>query len=269
MVNGSIHIEFKMQISDGYAYGGSGLDGDKLYSVVIDPNGTVTSAASSITGTTSAETLVGTGLQETITGGGGADRIFAGDGDDLVILNASNITSFASANTMLVDAGAGVNVLKFADTGTLDLTNATVAAKVKNFSVIDMTGTGNNTLKLNLAAVSTLSGTTDNSSTVNVNEGKMLVVNGNSGDALQIVGLAIQHSQQQRHCTDWRRCCRYSSECLGRRCDRCRHRCCQRHCHHGRGHHQGHAVVQHQWRHQLDSSDQCVRQQRFLIGFRQ
>jgi VCBS repeat-containing protein len=151
------------------------------------------------TGTANADNLVGTDGGDTISGAGAADVILAGGGDDKVILNTTNVTSFAAANTMLVDGGSGVNFLQIANTAagtgtTLDLTNATVLGKLRGFSSIDISGptttATNNTLTLDWNAAATLSGAADNAATTGANESKMLVVSGNAGDTLKLVNLA-------------------------------------------------------------------------------
>ena len=149
---------------------------------VFSPTGVPISASSA------ANTLVGSDGNEVLQGLGGADVIQAGGGDDTVILNGDNIDQLAvSGNGMLIDGGTGVNTLKLDASGkTLDLTLATVAGKVGNFSSIDLTGTGANTLKLDATAVAQLSSLADSAGTP-ANEGKMVVVNGND-DSLQLVG---------------------------------------------------------------------------------
>ncbi|WP_233260963.1 S-layer family protein [Limnohabitans sp. WS1] len=142
------------------------------------------------------DTFTGGDGTDVITANGGADVIYAGAGNDTVIVNADNITQLATAANMVLDGGTGINTLKVDGTGsTLDLTNATIAAKVSNFSVIDLTGTGNNTLKLNAAVAKFLSGASDNALTA-VNEAKLLVVNGNSGDAVQLLDPQVGGTSQ-------------------------------------------------------------------------
>ena len=68
--------------------------------------------------------------------------------------------------------------------------DATTFGHLRNVSSIDLTGTGNNTLKLDSKAVIALSGATDNAATVDADESKMLVVNGNAGDALNLADLS-------------------------------------------------------------------------------
>lgn len=164
------------------------------YQTIFGPTGAVVA-----TGTAAADTLTGNDKADTITGAGGADIIYAGSGDDKVILNTDNVTQLANvaAATMVVDGGTGVNTLQItnsaAGTGaTLDLTSATVAAKLKGFSSIDITGPAAtaNKLKLDYKAISTLSGTTDNAATTAANESKMLVVSGDAGDTVELVDKA-------------------------------------------------------------------------------
>jgi hypothetical protein len=63
-----------------------------------------------------------------------------------------------------------------------------VLSRVKSFSSIDLTGTINNTIKLNWAAVAILSDAFD-AVTPGVDAARMLVVSGNTGDAMQLVNL--------------------------------------------------------------------------------
>lgn len=146
----------------------------------------------SFIGTSSADNApFGTDGNDTFTANGGADRIFAGAGNDTVVINADNITQLSASNTMLLDGGTGINTLRIdtnaASTNTLDLTNTTVGNKVRGFNTIDLTGNGNNTLKLDYAAVVRTSTVVDDGKTL-ADESRMMVVNGNSGDALQLVG---------------------------------------------------------------------------------
>jgi hypothetical protein len=74
----------------------------------------------------------------------------------------------------------GVNV-------SMDLTNTTVAGKLDNFSVLDMSVGNGNTVKLSLQQVLDLpSGVLDNSDTLDVDESKMLVVHGTGLNTLQL-----------------------------------------------------------------------------------
>jgi Ca2+-binding RTX toxin-like protein len=136
-------------------------------------------------GTSGDNVMTGTTGNDVMVGNGGVDQISAGAGNDKVVLNASNVTSLSAVNTGIVNGGAGVNTLKLTGAGVmLDLTLATVQSKVDNFSVIDITGTANNTLKLSMSNLQTLSGAVDNVNTASTDESQMLVVHGDSGDAV-------------------------------------------------------------------------------------
>jgi VCBS repeat-containing protein len=144
-----------------------------------------TTATAGFDGTTGVNVMTGTTGKDVMVGNGGADQISAGDGNDKVVLNASNVSALSAVNTAVVNGGAGVNTLKLSGSDLLlDMTLSSVQSKVDNFSVVDITGAGNNTLKLNLLNLQTLSGAVDNAVTANVNEAQMLVVHGDSGDAV-------------------------------------------------------------------------------------
>lgn len=71
----------------------------------------------------------------------------------------------------------------------LDLTQSSVLERVKSFSTIDLTGTINNTIKLNWAAVAILSDAFD-AAVPSVDSARILVVSGNPGDVMQLVNLS-------------------------------------------------------------------------------
>ncbi|WP_146183860.1 Ig-like domain-containing protein [Limnohabitans sp. T6-20] len=150
-----------------------------------------TTATPGFTGTSGDDVMVGTAGNDVMVGNGGADQ-FSGDaGNDQVVLNAANVAALSASNAANVDGGTGINTLKLSGADMLlDLSNATVHGKVHNFSTIDVVGNGNNTLKLGLADVQTLSGAADNATTTDVNEAQMLVVKGNDGDAVVLENTA-------------------------------------------------------------------------------
>jgi hypothetical protein len=144
-----------------------------------------TTASAGLEGTSANNVLTGTAGDDVMVGNGGVDQINGGDGNDKLVLNASNVTALSAANSAIVNGGSGVNTLKLSGGDMfLDLTLAAVQSKVDNFSVLDITGAGNNTLKLNLLNLQTLSGAVDNTNTANTNENQMLVVHGDLGDAV-------------------------------------------------------------------------------------
>lgn len=98
-----------------------------------------------------------------------------------------------SAAVKTLDGTSGLNFLQMSHNetplvNTLDLTRSSVLSRVKSFSSIDLTGTINNTIKLNWAAVAILSDAFD-AAAPGVDVARMLVVSGNPGDAMQLVNL--------------------------------------------------------------------------------
>ncbi len=100
----------------------------------------------------------------------GADVITGGAGNDLV-----NVSDLAFAS---VDGGGGTNTLALTSSG-LSLDLGTFTNRIKNIEVIDLTGTGKNTLVLNAADVLNLSAT---STPINT-----LKVTGNSSDVVSVL----------------------------------------------------------------------------------
>lgn len=101
--------------------------------------------------------------------------------------------TFFSAEVKTLNVSNGLNLLQMShnqtpEVNTLDLTRSSVLSRVKNFSSIDLTGTINNTIKLNWAAVTILSDALDGAAK-GVDSMRMLVVSGNPGDAMQLVNL--------------------------------------------------------------------------------
>jgi hypothetical protein len=101
--------------------------------------------------------------------------------------------TYFSAAVKTLDGPSGINFLQMRhnetpEINTLDLTRSSVLSRVKNFSSIDLTGTINNTIKLNWAAVAILSDALDGAA-AGVDSARMLVVSGNPGDAMQLVDL--------------------------------------------------------------------------------
>ena len=119
----------------------------------------------------------------------GAESIDLGAGNDYLEIYASNVSKLALATgNASFNGGTGVDRLYMFSQGvTFDLTNVNTAVNLKNFESIDITGNGNNIVKLDLNTVLNMSDIADNPATP-ANEGSMLVITGNAGDTVQLVG---------------------------------------------------------------------------------
>ncbi len=162
-----------------------------------------TTGADTLTGTSGNNQLVAGDGNDTLIGNGGADVLYGGRGDDLIIVNADNVAKLGM-NTgndtqaiARVDGGAGIDTLRLDGGGImLDLSLVSSPA-IQNIEKIDLTGSGNNTLKLSLqdmlqsfdnSNVFNSSNTTSGlTSTVSKNQ---LMVDGNAGDKLVLSDLA-------------------------------------------------------------------------------
>lgn len=82
------------------------------------------------------------------------DTYYGGAGDDVITLKYAAATYLANAGNKGIHGGDGIDVLKIAGAGqALNLNLATSAGKLSGVEVIDLTGTGNNTLTLSLKDV--------------------------------------------------------------------------------------------------------------------
>ena len=124
-----------------------------------------TSATDTLTGTSSAESFVAGQGNDTITGSGGADVVRAGEGLDVIQLFSLDFADVAG--------GSGKDTLELLGSGhALDLT--TIANnKINGIEIIDLTGSGDNTLTLSKLDLFHLSDTSN-----------ILRVDGDEGDAV-------------------------------------------------------------------------------------
>lgn len=154
-----------------------------------------------LSGTAASQTAVLGAGNDTYTANGGADVIYAGAGNDAIILNASNVSLLEAGVTdgqlAKIDGGSGIDTLLLDGSGiTLDLNlianPGAGDSRLESIEKIDLTGSGNNRLKLSLADVLDLSGTnlfnSGNGWTgLDASEDRhQLVVTGNSGDQVDI-----------------------------------------------------------------------------------
>ena len=154
------------------------LSGDLKYTIdhLGDKNANI------LTGTSGNEIFVAGAGNDTLIGNGGMDVLNAGAGNDTITINASNITALAQTNVgnrARVDGGGNIDTLILDGSGlTLDLTNIS-NIRIQDIEKIDITGSGNNDLTLNLNDV------LDASTSTNI-----LKVLGNSGDSVNASGFA-------------------------------------------------------------------------------
>ena len=140
--------------------------------------------ANTITGTAHADILIGNSGNDllngnagndTLLGGAGSDNLQGGLGDDAIQL-ADLLGEFGA--TELIDGGVGnADVLELTGASqSLDLT--TIANnRILGIEIVDLFGTGNNTLALNVADLLALSTTSD-----------LLRVDGDAGDTVNSTG---------------------------------------------------------------------------------
>jgi hypothetical protein len=154
------------------------LSGDLQYAIDYLGN----ENANTLTGTSGNEIFVAGAGDDTLIGNGGMDVFNAGAGNDTITINASNITALAqtgTGNRVRVDGGGNIDTLALDGGGlTLDLTNIS-NIRIQDIEKIDITGSGDNDLILNLNDV------LDASTSTNI-----LKVLGNSGDSVNASGFA-------------------------------------------------------------------------------
>ncbi len=131
-----------------------------------DFTGSVTRA-----GTAGNDTLTGTAGSDVLVGGLGNDRLIGAGGIDVLYGGAGNDSLSFGAIDRRLDGGSGTDTLTI-DTAGMNLDLAQISNnKITSFELIDITGTGNNSLAFTRLDVLDLSDTSNR-----------LLVNGNAGD---------------------------------------------------------------------------------------
>ena len=156
------------------------------------------------------EQFIGAQGNDTMIGGGGADVMYGGSGNDSFVLNADNVATLArnsgndTQNIARINGGTGLDKIVLDGSSiTMDLT-AIKADVIRDVEEIDITGSGANTLKLNLYDVLDMG----QSNTFDVNTGavdtrKQLMVtgsqtggaNGKGDDTLVLTDLLMSWTQ--------------------------------------------------------------------------
>lgn len=127
-----------------------------------------THEADHLVGTIAAESFVAGDGNDVMIGRGGLDVFHGGAGDDLI-----EVPKF---NFRLADGGAGTDTLAFTGGG-LNLDLADMRGKIDGIETIDLTGSGNNALNVNLMDVLNLSDTSNT-----------LKIDGNASDSITGLG---------------------------------------------------------------------------------
>jgi Ca2+-binding RTX toxin-like protein len=122
------------------------------------------------------QTISGLAGNDVLDGGDGADILHGGTGDDTLVLDAGDA---------VIDGGTGTDTLSFAGSGeTLDLTQPHAA--ISDIEMVDLSGTGDNVMVLDADSLKAMSSSTDT-----------LIVTGNKGDSVRLVGTWIAHGSSK------------------------------------------------------------------------
>ena len=150
-------------------FGSKFVQGGETFFGTINPD--------TLTGTSANEAFIGGQGDDVMYGNGGVDAFSGGAGNDTIHLGITNLFGAPGSEFVKVDAGSGVDTLALDGAGvTLNLT-LDGADRIHGIERIDLTGSGNNTLVLDIRDLLNLSGTSN-----------QLFVKGDVGDAVSSAG---------------------------------------------------------------------------------
>ncbi|MDK9721251.1 MAG: FecR domain-containing protein [Rhodospirillales bacterium] len=138
----------------------------------------------SLDGSVGNDTLYGGNGNDTLLGGGGSDKLYGEAGNDVLVYQSDALT---------LSGGAGNDTLLFSG-ASLDLNLSSTSISFSDFEKIDITGSGNNTLRLTGANMLGLA-EDSNGLLSGLGYGEALVIAGNSGDTLILNDLGWSQSQ--------------------------------------------------------------------------
>ena len=158
--------------------------------LVVEDSGTI--GDDTITGTVNSELFAGDLGDDIIIGGGGADILFGGAGDDTFVLDANGANGSLSDNLIALQSGPIGDRVATVNGGTGEDTLVIVGAdvvlnfdninpgRIENIERIDITGSGDNALSIDVSDVFDLSETSN-----------QLIIFGDAGDTVNAVGDGI------------------------------------------------------------------------------
>jgi hypothetical protein len=188
------------------AYGVNNFTGCS-YVIFGNTTGSFGQTAVDLMGTAGADTQSDNGIASTLVAGAGNDTLnataasvlYGGAGDDTFNINSTMITALQSPmgiggnvkQLARIDGGSGIDRIVLSGSGlTLDMTqianqavsNPDGGSRIGSIEKIDLTGTGNNTLKLTLQDVLDIGSANSFAATGR----HQLMVMGNSGDSVDL-----------------------------------------------------------------------------------
>ncbi len=133
----------------------TGLAAINVNAAAVTSNGMTligNNGANVLTGTEQADTLTGNAGNDKLIGGGGSDILNGGNGNDTLVWDGTDVS---------LGGGAGTDRLRIDGEGVVVDLTAVPDNVVTDIEVINLTGSGNNTLELGATDVLALSSTTD------------------------------------------------------------------------------------------------------------